>query len=74
MAENYKLQDVLLTIISDVNLFCKLIKYPSLRENILKTFKVNEKVFQKKTADLKQFDGQYEKYVLLFYFASHIIM
>lgn len=40
MAENKKLQDILLAELSDVNLFCKLIKYPSIRDNILKTFKV----------------------------------
>lgn len=41
MAENYQLQDVLLAELSDVNLFCKLIKYPSIRDNMLKTFKVS---------------------------------
>lgn len=41
MAENYKLQDVLLAELSDVNLFCKLIRYPSIRDNMLKTFKVS---------------------------------
>lgn len=41
MAENYKLQDALLAELCDVNLFCKLIKYPSIRDNMLKTFKVS---------------------------------
>lgn len=42
MAENNKLQDILLSELSDVNLFCKLIKYPAIRDNMLKTFKVNK--------------------------------
>ena len=41
MAENPKLQDVLLIELSDVSLFCKLIKFPSIRENMLKVFKVS---------------------------------
>lgn len=50
MAEKYRLQDVLLAELSDVNLFCKLIKYPSTRCNMLKTFKV--RVLLCKSADL----------------------
>lgn len=41
MAEKKPLQDALLAELSDVNLFCKLIKYPSIRDNMLKTFKVS---------------------------------
>lgn len=40
MAENHDLQDVLLSELSDIDLFCKLIKYPPIRDNMLKTFKV----------------------------------
>lgn len=40
MAENTKLQDVLMAELSDVNLFCKLIRYRPIRDNMLKTFKV----------------------------------
>lgn len=50
MAENYRLQDTLLIELSDVNLFCKLIKYPAIRDNMLKTFKV--RVSLCKSADL----------------------
>lgn len=50
MAENSRLQDVLLAELSDVNLFCKLIKYPAIRDNMLKTFKV--RVLLCKSADL----------------------
>lgn len=46
MAENSNLQDTLLCELSDVNLFCKLIRYPSIRDNMYKVFKVSE---QKKT-------------------------
>jgi predicted nucleotide-binding protein (sugar kinase/HSP70/actin superfamily) len=42
MAENYILQDALLSELSDVNLFCKLIRYPSIRDNMVKVFKVIE--------------------------------
>lgn len=42
MAENKTLQDILLVELSDVNLFCKLIKYPAIRDNMLNTFKVNK--------------------------------
>jgi hypothetical protein len=42
MAENYILQDALLSELSDVNLFCKLIRYPSIRDNMYKVFKVSE--------------------------------
>lgn len=41
MAESERLQDVLMGELCDVNLFCKLIKYPSIRDNMLKTFKVS---------------------------------
>ena len=50
MAENCRLQDTLLIELSDVNLFCKLIKYPAIRDNMLKTFKV--RVSLCKSADL----------------------
>jgi hypothetical protein len=49
MADNYRLQDILLAELSDVNLFCKLIKYPAIRDNMLKTFKVRAK-----SADLQR--------------------
>jgi hypothetical protein len=44
MAESVRLRDVLLAELSDVNLFCKLIKYPSIRDNMLKTFKVRKQL------------------------------
>jgi hypothetical protein len=40
MAENNRLQDTLLVELSDVNFFCKLIRYPSIRDNMYKVFKV----------------------------------
>jgi hypothetical protein len=51
MAENEELQDALLAELRDVNLFCKLIRYPSIRDNMYKIFKVSEK---EQTADAKK--------------------
>lgn len=50
MAEKEELQDALLAELRDVNLFCKLIRYPSIRDNMYKVFKVSEE-----TADAKIF-------------------
>lgn len=40
MAEKERLRDLLLVELSDLKLFCKLLKYPSVHENLLKIFKV----------------------------------
>lgn len=46
MAENYVLQDVLLVELTNgikTDLFCKLIRYPTIRDNMYKVFKVNRR-------------------------------
>lgn len=40
MAEDTNLQNILMEELSEVDLFCKLIKYPSIRASMLKCFKV----------------------------------
>lgn len=45
MAENERLRDLLLVELSDLKLFCKLLKYPSVHENLLKIFKVSNITF-----------------------------
>lgn len=50
MAEKEELQDTLLAELRDVNLFCKLIRFPSIRDNMYKIFKVSEE-----SADAKYF-------------------
>lgn len=41
MADCVNLRDALMVELSDVNLFCKLIKFPSIRDKMLKVFKVS---------------------------------
>lgn len=40
MAEDTNLQSILMEELSEIDLFCKLIKYPSIRASMLKCFKV----------------------------------
>lgn len=47
MAEDTNLQNILMEELSEIDLFCKLIKYPSIRASMLKCFKVT-----RTTADL----------------------
>jgi hypothetical protein len=45
MAENDRLRELLLVELSNIHLFCKLLKYPMVHENLLKIFKVRNLAF-----------------------------
>ncbi|KAG5683924.1 hypothetical protein PVAND_013182 [Polypedilum vanderplanki] len=64
MAENYILQDALLSELSDVNLFCKLIRYPSIRDNMFKVFKLMMKNDKPLASELQRVYVQRTKFLL----------
>lgn len=64
MSENYLLQDVLLAELSDVTLFCKLIRYPSIRNNMYKVFKLMMKNDKPIASELQRKYVQRTKYLL----------
>lgn len=64
MAENYILQDALLSELSDVNLFCKLIRYPSIRDNMYKVFKLMMKNDKPLGSELQRVYVQRTKFLI----------
>lgn len=64
MAENYILQDALLAELSDVSLFCKLIRYSSIRNNMYKVFKLMMKNDKPLASELQRKYVQRTKFLL----------